>query len=255
MARFLGVGTIAALLVLATFAIAQPPAPGPRGAHKPRPPAVAADAGAAEPAAITDAGAALAPPSPSGSSEGAIPAPPSDSFDGGRLSPLNPAPNEFSDAAVASPPDYDKLLADIASLRTRVAAVSDTLFHARIAVAIEASGSHGRVASLSVSLDDGIVWTSPASFRADASTVVYEHSVAPGHHAVSVEVERRDDRNDNFRSTQRSRFIVDVPADQRLAVEIKLSDDSNMGADFPANKSGDYALNVRMNAKAQPAGK
>jgi hypothetical protein len=175
---------------------------------------------------------------------------------GGRLSPLNPAPNEFSDAGPqASSIDYDKLLADVASLRARVAAVTDTLFHSRIAVAIETSGSHGRVANLSVSLDDGIVWTSPPAFRADSPTVVYEHAVAPGHHAVSVEAERRDDRNENFRSTQRSRFIVEVPADLRLAVEIKLSDDSNMANDFPSGKSGDYSLSVHMSAKAQPAGK
>jgi hypothetical protein len=173
--------------------------------------------------------------------------------DGGKLSPLNPAANEFSDAG--TPPmsvDYDKLLADIASLRARVAAVSDTLFHSRIAVLLETSGDHGRIASLTVSLDDGIVWTSPASFRADDATVVYDHAVAPGHHAVTVDVERRDDRNDAFRSAQRSRFVVDVPADQRLGVEVKLWDDSNMGGDFPSDKKGQYELRVRMRAKAQP---
>ncbi len=185
-----------------------------------------------------------------------VPVPPNEGGDGGLLSPLTPAPNEFSDAGLpAASFDYDGLLADIASLRARVAAVSDTLFHSRIAVSIETSGSHARVASLTVSLDDGIVWTSPASFRADSATVIYDHAVAPGTHGVSVEIERRDDRNGMFRSTQRSRFIVDVPADQRLAVAIKLSDDSNMGSDFPSGKSGDYELGVRMSAKAQPTGR
>jgi hypothetical protein len=253
--RLLAVSLVVASVPIVTLALAQ------HGPRKPKPPVAAAhDAGPAEvtsAAPVPSASAAAPAPIASAvsSTEAPVPAPPSEGSDGGHLSPLNPAANEFSDAGVTTPPDYDKLLADIAALRARVAAVSDTLFHSRIAVALEASGSHGRVAALTVSLDDGIVWTSPAAFRADQSTVVYEHAVAPGHHAVSVEVERRDDRNDAFRSTQRSRFIVDVPTDQRLAVEIKLSDDSNMGADFPSNKSGDYSLNVRMSAKAQPAGK
>jgi hypothetical protein len=258
-ARLLAIGTLAASSALATLALAQAhggrrPLPPP----KPKPPTAVVDSGAETISAPAPSGSASAAPAvlPPGDA-GVVPAPPADMSDGGgRLSPLNPAPNEFADAGPqASSIDYDKLLADVASLRARVAAVTDTLFHSRIAVAIETSGSHGRVASLSVSLDDGIVWTSPPAFRADSPTVVYEHAVAPGHHAVSVEAERRDDRNDTFRSTQRSRFVVDVPVDLRLAVEIKLSDDSNMANDFPSGKSGDYSLSVRMSAKAQPAGK
>jgi hypothetical protein len=173
--------------------------------------------------------------------------------DGGKLSPLNPAANEFSDAGMApSSLDYDRLLTDIGALRARVAAVSDTLFHSRIAITLEASGDHGRIASLSVSLDDGVVWTSPSTFRPEDPTTVYDHAVAPGHHAVTVDLERRDDRNDTFRSAQRSRFIVDVPADDRLAIELKVWDDSSMGADFPGDKSGQYELRVRARAKAQP---
>jgi hypothetical protein len=184
------------------------------------------------------------------------PPPPPEAADGGKLSPLNPAPNEFSDAGTPAPPaDYDGMLADIAALRARVAAVSDTLFHSRLAIALETSGDHGRIASLSVSLDDGVVWTSPTTFRAEDATVVYDHAVAPGHHAVAVDVERRDDRNDAFRSSQRSRFAVEVPADGRLSFEIKLWDDSSMGSDFPSDKKGEYELRVRARAKAQPLGR
>jgi hypothetical protein len=69
---------------------------------------------------------------------------------------------------------------------------------------------------------------------------------------VTVDVERRDDRSDAFRSTQRSRFTVEVPQDGRLSLEIKLWDDSSMGADFPSDKKGDYELRIRARAKAQP---
>jgi hypothetical protein len=139
-------------------------------------------------------------------------------------------------------------------LRARVAAVSDTLFHSRIAISIETSGDASRIASLSVSLDDGVVWTSPASFRAEDATIIYDHAVAPGNHAVTVDLERRDRTIDTFRSAQRSRFVVDVPADQRLALELKVWDDSNMG-DFAKDRQGHYELRVRAQAKAQPTGR
>jgi hypothetical protein len=249
--RVLAGVTLAAVTVIATLAFAQPRARPARPAAHPKP---AASAG------TDNAGDDRPPPAPSASATapapgdtGPVPAPASDTMaDGGKLSPLNPAANEFPDAG-ASPPslDYDRLMTDIGALRARVAAVSDTLFHSRIAIAFETAGDHGRIAGLSVSLDDGVVWTSPAAFRPEEATTVYDHAVAPGHHAVTVDVERRDDRNDAFRSAQRSRFIVDVPADQRLSVDVKLWDDSSMGGDFPTDRSGQYDLRVRARARAQ----
>ncbi|HEX3771350.1 MAG TPA: hypothetical protein VHV30_10815 [Polyangiaceae bacterium] len=240
--------TLVLVGTLAAAALAQPRGK-PGRAAKPRPAASASEPGGEDraPAPAGSSSAALPPDT------GPVPPPPGDAADGGKLSPLNPAANEFSDAGMpATSIDYDRLLADIGGLRARVAAVSDTLFHSRIAIALEASGDHGRIAALSVSLDDGVVWTSPASFRPEDMTMVYDHAVAPGHHAVTVDVERRDDRNDIFRTAQRSRFVVDVPADQRLAVDVKLWDDSSMGGDFPSDKSGQYELRIRARAKAQP---
>ncbi len=246
--RLFAGAVVASVLAFVTFAIAQP-----RRAVRPAAKAPNDERAAPAPGPASAPAAATLPPSDAG----VIPAPPSDeAADGGKLSPLNPAPNEFSDAALgATSVDYDRLLADIASLRARVAAVSDTLFHSRIAIAIETDADHGRIADLQVSLDDGVVWSAPAAFRATDETVIYDHAVAPGHHAVTVDVERRDDRNDVFRSTQRSRFIVDVPTDERLFVEVRLWDDSSMGGDFPSDKKGQYELKVRASAKAQPIGR
>jgi hypothetical protein len=238
-------------LAIATLAFAQPHArPPARPAPATHPPA--------EDKAASGAASAQPPAAPPASSEtGVIPAPPSDELaDGGKLSPLNPAPNEFSDAGPpAATVDYDRLLADIASLRARVAAVSDTLFHSRIAIAVQSESDHARVASLLVSLDDGVVWSQPPTFRPSDETLVYDHAAAPGHHAVTVDVERRDDRNDAFRSSQRSRFVVDIPEGERLFVAIRIEDGSSMGGDFPSNKSGQYELKIRASAKAQPMGK
>jgi hypothetical protein len=259
--RLITGGTLAATLVTVSLALAQSRPPRTKAGGKPKPAPSAAPSASAEnpyegaPAASASAAASAAPaPSAAPSAEPPPPPPPSDALDGGgKLSPLNPEANEFSDAGVAAPSiDYDRLLADIGSLRARVAAVSDTLFHSRISLAIEARGDHARTANLTVSLDDGVVWTSPAAFRADDLTIVYDHAVAPGHHAVGVDVERRDDRSDTFRSVQRSRFIVDVPADQKLTVNLELKDDSSMGGDFPSDKKGRYDLRVRALARAEP---
>jgi len=266
MKRFLAGGTLAAALVLVPLVFAQQPRwpLKPAGHPTPKPKASANDnpyetdkgSGAAPAASATATATATATAAWPASSTGPVPAPPTESGDGGRLSPLNPTAAEFSDAGPpAASLDYDRLLADIGSLRARVAAVSDTLFHSRIAVSLETSGDHGRIAALSVSLDDGVVWTSPSQFRAEDATTVYDHAVAPGHHAVTIDVERRDDRNDTFRTAQRSRFVVDVPTDQRLGVDVKLWDDSSMGGDFPGDKKGSYELRVRMRAKAQAIGR
>jgi hypothetical protein len=265
--RLLAGGTLAAALALVPLAFAQQPkwplkpaaghpTPKPRGSANDNPYETDKAAGAAPATSATGATTAAATAAWPASSTGPVPPPPTEAGDGGKLSPLNPIAAEFSDAGgqVASL-DYDRLLADIGSLRARVAAVSDTLFHSRIAVSLETSGDHGRIASLSVSLDDGVVWTSPPQFRAEDATTVYDHAVAPGHHAVTIDVERRDDRNDTFRTAQRSRFVVDVPTDQRLGVDVKLWDDSSMGGDFPGDKKGSYELRVRMRAKAQAIGR
>jgi len=252
--RVLAGGTLAAATVIATIALAQPRSKPARATSRPKPAASAGTENPGEDKSAAPAAAASAAAAPASSDTGPVASPVADTTaDGGKLSPLNPAANEFSEAG-ASPPslDYDRLMTDIGALRARVAAVSDTLFHSRIAIAIETTGDHGRIAALSVSLDDGVVWTSPAAFRPEEATTVYDHAVAPGHHAVTVDIERRDDRNDTFRSAQRSRFIVDVPADERLSVDLKLWDDSGMGGDFPSDKSGQYDLRVRARAKAQP---
>jgi hypothetical protein len=238
-----GGGALVAALVLATVAVAQP-----RGARP-----IAARPSSASPSPSAPGGAAPAPPAAPAGESGPVPAPPSAGGDAGtRGSPLNPAPNEFSDAGAPASVDYDHLLTDLASLRARAAAVSDVLFHSRVAVTLQASGDHGRIAALSVGLDDGTVWTAPIPFRADDPLTVYEHAVAPGRHAVTVDVERRDDRDDTFRTTQRSRFAVDVPVDARLSVDLRLGDDSTMGADFPGDRKGQYDLRVRAQARAQP---
>jgi hypothetical protein len=240
--------TLAALGTIATLADAQPRGRGRSGA-KPK-----VDAQAAAPPEQADSGAAAS------SAPGAGPVPDPGGGEVGdasvKPSPLNPTAQEMPGQTDAGAPlDYDRLLADIAALRARVAAVSDNLYQSRIAVALETDGDHGRIARLTVSLDDGIVYTAPASFTASDMTTVYDHAVAPGRHAVTVDVDRKDDRDESFRTSQRSRFTVDVPRDQRLSVEVRIDDDSSMGGDFPSDKSGKYDLRFRVKAVAKAAGK
>jgi hypothetical protein len=231
-------GALVSALVLGTVALAQQ-----RGGARPHPAPAPAPPASASATAVTpgDAGAPAAAAMATGSAGSS------------KQSPLNPAPNEFSDAGMPLPPiDYDRLLTELSSLRARAAAVSDVLFHARLAITLKTNGEHARLASLTVALDDGIVWSSPPSFRADDATTVYEHSLAPGRHAVAIEVERHDDRDDTFRSWQKSRFIVDVPADGLLLFDAKLEDDSSMGGDFRNDLKGRYDLRIVAEAKSRP---
>ncbi len=101
----------------------------------------------------------------------------------------------------------------------------------------------------------GSLYGAPAAFAASDPTVVYDHAVAPGRHAVTVDIDRKDDREESFRTSQRNRFTVDIPRDHRVEVQVKIADDSTMGKDFPADKSGRYDMRVRVKAVAKPVGK
>lgn len=252
---------VVVLLGAATFALAQQPK---KAGVPPKKPPKAADAGSDESpyadvskeagaAAVGSADAGAPVPAPLGAQSAG---------DGGvRPSPLNPAPEEMptgkldGGALSQNAVDYDKLIADIAALRARVSAVGDNMFRARVAISIETDNDHAKIARLTISLDDGVVYTAKQNFRADDATQIYAAGVAAGRHAITVDVDRADERNDAFKTSQRTRFLVDVPRDQELAVEIKITDDSNMGKDFPSDQSGRYDLKVRMNAKARAPGK
>jgi hypothetical protein len=176
---------------------------------------------------------------------------------GSRLSPLTPPAAEFPQAIDGglSPQsfDYDRVLSDIAALRARVSAATELMFRSRLTVQVRSDGKYAKIARLSVALDDGTVFTGKPGFKPDDFVVVYDHAVAPGRHAVTVDVERADEREDGFRSAQKSRLIVDVPKDQKLNVEVILVDESTMGGDFPSDKSGRYDLRIRMRAAAKAA--
>jgi hypothetical protein len=240
---------IAGATALATIAVAQPrpkpAAPAPRKPPAPPPKGDAQAPGSEENAEKGAAGPVAEPPGGAEIGDASV-----------RPSPLNPTPQEFPGAADAGTPiDYDRLLADIAALRARVAALSDNLYQSRVAVSLELSGDHARLGRLTLSLDDGVVYTAPGTFAASDMTTVYDHAVAPGRHAITVDLDRKDDRDESFRTSQRSRFTVDVPKDNRLDVLVRIGDDSTMGADFPGDKSGKYDLRVRVKAVAKPVGK
>lgn len=247
------IATLPVSLLVLSSADAQQPKGKPVAPAKPAKPAPPPKADAQAPSEDTaDAGKPAA--------SGEVPAPPPVAepiVDGGKASPLNPQPAELPSNAVDAgiPVDYDRLLADIAALRARVAAVADNLYQSRIAIALQLDNDHAKIARLTVSLDDGVVFTAPPTFAASDMTQVYDHAVAPGRHTVTVDVDRKDARDEAFRTSQRSRFTVDVPRDNRVEVQVKVIDDSSMGADFPSDKSGKYDLRFRVKAVAKGAGK
>jgi hypothetical protein len=181
------------------------------------------------------------------------PPPPKTSGDqkpGTQPSPLTPGPGEFPTGAPKPPPvQYDKLLADIAALRSRVAAVTTTLFSSKLRVVVELDGDDARVASFKVTLDDGIVYGAPDRFSPGEPKTVYEHAVASGHHYIGIEIERYDIRNRQYRTFQTSKFAIVVPESQRLETVFTIEDDSDMAEDFPDGQDGEYDLRVNLRAR------
>jgi hypothetical protein len=170
--------------------------------------------------------------------------------EGPKKSPLTPEPNEFPQGAPKPPPPaYDQLLADIAALRSRVAAVTTTLFSSKLRVLVSVEGDDARIASFRVTLDDGVVYSAPENVGGGEPLVVYEHAVAPGHHLLGIEIERYDARNREYRTYQSSKFSVVVPESKRVESSFRIKDGSDMGKDFPKGHDGEYDLRVRLRAR------
>src|SRR5262249_32988247 len=157
--RLIAAVVVTTLSALATLAVAQPSKPKPAATAapaKPKPPAAKPDAAATGEDTASDGGGAPVEPPPA-----------VEATDGGRPAPLNPTAQEMPGTGAAGTPiDYDRLLADIAALRARAAAVSDNLYQSRINVLLQTDGDHGKISRLTVALDDGVIYTAPASFAA-----------------------------------------------------------------------------------------
>ena len=165
-------------------------------------------------------------------------------------SPLTPKPEEFPSGVAKPPPfEYDKLLGDIAALRSRVAALTTTLFASKLRVVVETKSDDARLASFNITLDDGVVFAAPDRFSAEDERTVYEHAVAPGHHVVGVEIERYDARNKQYRTWQSSRFSVVIPESKLVDTHLTIIDDSDMADDFPDDADGEYDLRVKLRAR------
>lgn len=205
-----------------------------------------------KPAASASAPAAASGTTYSGPEDIGGPPPKTARTDGGpRPSPLNPAADEFPDGGVVKPPpNYDQLLGDIAMLRSRVAALTTTLFASKLQVVVETDDEDSaRITGFTVTLDDGVVYHAPSTFSAEDERTVYEHAVAPGHHVVGVEVQRYDVRNREYTNWQSSKFSIVVPEGKKLQALIRVEDDSDMADDFPSDQDGEYDLRVRLRAR------
>ncbi|HWZ90318.1 MAG TPA: hypothetical protein VNW92_15755 [Polyangiaceae bacterium] len=234
----------APLLLLSLVALAQPK----RAAKEPE------DRAAASKGDKADSKPEAAPGAANGSSDdlGGPPPKAAAGSEANKLSPLNPEANEFPDGGSQTPPvEYDKLLGDIAALRSRVSAVTTTLFASKVRVVVETRGSDARIANFTVTLDDGVVFTAPDRFVAEDERTVYEHAVAPGHHVVGIDIERFDTRGAEYRTWQSSRFSVVIPENKLVDAHVIIQDNSDMGKDFPSDQDGQYDLRVRLRARVE----
>jgi hypothetical protein len=227
----------APLLLLSLVALAQPK----RAAKEPDAATSKADKPDSKPEAANGSTDDLGGPPPKPAPAGTVES---------KLSPLNPEANEFPDGGSQTPPvEYDKLLGDIAALRSRISAVTTTLFASKVRVVIEMRGNNARVSIFTVTLDDGVVFTAPDRFTAEDERTVYEHAVAPGHHVVGVDIERFDVRGAEYRTWQSSRFSIVIPESKLVDAHVIIQDNSDMGKDFPSDQDGEYDLRVRLRAR------
>lgn len=186
----------------------------------------------------------------SGDDLGPPPPPATEQDEKTRPSPLTPEPNEFPTGSLKPPPaEYDQLLSEIAALRSRVAALTTTLFKSKLRIIVETEGDDARITSFAVTLDEGVVFSAPQRFVAEDEKIVYEHAVAPGHHVIGVEIEREDARGQQYKTWQTSRFSVVVPDSQLLETHVVVADDSDIAEDFPEDQDGEYDVRVRVRAR------
>jgi hypothetical protein len=242
------------LIACASFVSAAPAQPGKKAvAPKEEAKPDAGKAAKAEPEkADRPVAAAAAPGSASGNDDLGAPPPKgvAEQKPEQKPSPLTPKSEEFPSGVAKPPPfEYDKLLGDIAALRSRVAALTTTLFASKLRVVVETKGDEARLASFNITLDDGVVFAAPERFSAEDERTVYEHAVAPGHHVVGVEIERYDARNKEYRTWQSSRFSVVIPESKLVDAHLKIIDDSDMADDFPSDADGEYDLRVKLRAR------
>ncbi|MFI5297099.1 MAG: hypothetical protein ACHREM_03295 [Polyangiales bacterium] len=168
-------------------------------------------------------------------------------------SPLTPRPDEAPPVqAVASARptvSYDDLMAEAAALRARVGAVSSVVFTSRMKVTLRVSTGHAKLSAARLLLDGAPVWTSPSGFTGAEETVVFDAGLAPGTHALTLEIERRDDRDDTFRIIDRSTSTVLVAQGKRLEIDARVEDDSTMG-ELPKDDEGRWDVRIRLRAKS-----
>ncbi len=240
-------------------AIAGPKAPTTFGKRKPVASASASAsssasaAASASPASSASGGTSAtstvsAPLAPTGS------AAPIAMISGSAVSPLTPRTDEAPPIGAASSTkpsaSYDEVMAEIAALRARVSAVGNAVWKSRMAVRIRTTGGHAKLASARMLLDGAPVWVAPKGFASEDYLPIFDGGVAPGLHSLTIEIERRDDRDETYRTIDRTTSTVTVPNGKRLEVDVRLDDDSTMGGEFPGDSVGRYDLRVRMNTRA-----
>lgn len=168
------------------------------------------------------------------------------------LSPLNPEADELPEGRAARPPvDFDRLLADIAALRSRIAALTRGLFASTLQVSLEAGEAESRITQLAITLDGGVVYQAANGFAGAEAKILYEHAVAPGYHVLGIEIERMDSRGREYRTWQSSRFSVFVPEKRRLSALFSIEDDSDMAESFPNDQEGSYLQVVNLRAEVE----
>jgi hypothetical protein len=233
---------VAATLVLAPFARAQPSARPAAEPEQATPPAATTPPPDAQPAPGDGSATGDGPAAPG---QAPTPAPAPAAAPAG-----DPSASERAELA-ALQAELAAVMDDLVQARTRVAVLGKSLFKTRVRVKLDnRAAPEQQAARVELWLDGAPIFSGDGAALRDPERVLWEGFTAPGAHVLTLEVEQRAQDDDTYRYTLRDSFRVVVVRERRTDLRLVLDDDSDMAEDFPDDREGSYELQTRLEARA-----
>ncbi|MGD8860378.1 MAG: hypothetical protein PVI30_10220 [Myxococcales bacterium] len=140
--------------------------------------------------------------------------------------------------------------------RARVSMLGKALFETRVRVMVRDLAIPDQTATrLVIALDGAPVYRGDGtSLPADPAHPVYEGFVAPGEHALTLELEHRGRDDERFRYTLRDTYHFEALREHRTDLLLVIDDDSDMAEDFEDDREGEYEVDSRLEVRAVPSG-
>lgn len=168
----------------------------------------------------------------------------------------SPAPDSKADSKVetkadskAEGPALDALERELTEVmdalvtaRARADVLAARLFKTQLVVDVVRKVDALKLEQLSLRLDDVPVHESDGSSLGPDRLQLFKGHVAPGMHALTVEVRERARAGAAFGYVRRERYQIEIKRDKRTRVEIVLRDDSDIAEQAAEGDDGEYEV-------------